>query len=121
TRSVTGPPRHAERDGYTTSGRWGPYRQASPSPARHRPGARSARRERCLSLVPQTGFEKESNDVVPSLAGLLEDRFPEPAGPAGPDAAPGTPQVDRGAPGGPLPLVGGRRPPVEPAPPERRQ
>src|SRR5437764_252938 len=31
------------------SGRWGPYRQASPSPARHRPGARSARRERCCS------------------------------------------------------------------------
>src|SRR5262245_5047905 len=30
-----------------TSGRWGPYRQASPPPARHRPGARSARRERC--------------------------------------------------------------------------
>src|SRR4029434_8379982 len=27
------------------SGRWGPYRQASPPPARHRPGARSARRE----------------------------------------------------------------------------
>src|SRR3954454_8121261 len=26
------------------SGRWGPYRQASPPPARHRPGARSARR-----------------------------------------------------------------------------
>src|ERR1700757_1940108 len=27
------------------SSRWGPYRQASPSPARHRPGARSARRK----------------------------------------------------------------------------
>src|SRR5262245_48255108 len=26
------------------SGRWGPYRQASPPPARRRPGARSARR-----------------------------------------------------------------------------
>src|SRR5207248_585484 len=26
------------------SGRWGPYRQASPPPARHHPGARSARR-----------------------------------------------------------------------------
>src|SRR5947199_6011564 len=36
------------------SGRWGPYRQASPSPARHRPGARSARRERCLSILSQT-------------------------------------------------------------------
>src|SRR5262245_53449589 len=32
---------------YEQSGRWGPYRQASPSPARHRPGARSARRPRC--------------------------------------------------------------------------
>ena len=31
-----------------------PYRQASPSPARHRPGARSARRERCLFLLLQT-------------------------------------------------------------------
>src|SRR5262245_23573787 len=31
------------------SGRWGPYRQASPPPARHRPGARSARRERWCS------------------------------------------------------------------------
>src|SRR5438067_3244280 len=36
------------------SGRWGPYRQASPPPARHRPGARSARRERCLFLPSQT-------------------------------------------------------------------
>src|SRR5205085_6760568 len=36
------------------SGRWGPYRQASPPPARHRPGARSARRPRCLSLLSQT-------------------------------------------------------------------
>src|SRR5262245_32357727 len=39
------------------SGRWGPYRQASPSPARHRPGARSARQERCLSIPSQTGRE----------------------------------------------------------------
>src|SRR5687768_11022804 len=31
--------------GLDNSGRWGPYRQASPPPARHRPGARSARRE----------------------------------------------------------------------------
>src|SRR5262245_51539888 len=40
---------HSERDSYfqTKNGRWGPYRQASPSPARHRPGARSARRQRC--------------------------------------------------------------------------
>src|SRR3954453_8187749 len=36
------------------SGRWGPYRQASPPPARHRPGARSARRGRCLSILSQT-------------------------------------------------------------------
>src|SRR5262245_48951797 len=41
------------------SGRWGPYRQASPSPARHRPGARSARRQRCLSIISQTNLEKE--------------------------------------------------------------
>ena len=39
------------------SGRWGPYRQASPPPARHRPGARSARRERCLSILSQTEGE----------------------------------------------------------------
>src|SRR5262249_6602706 len=39
------------------SGRWDPYRQASPPPARHRPGARSARRERCLSILSQTGRE----------------------------------------------------------------
>src|SRR5262245_54727958 len=40
---------HSERDSYfqTKNGRWGPYRQASPSPTRHRPGARSARRQRC--------------------------------------------------------------------------
>src|SRR5207237_2933013 len=36
------------------NGRWGPYRQASPPPARHRPGARSARRKRCLCIVSQT-------------------------------------------------------------------
>src|SRR5262249_60274442 len=30
---------------------------ASPSPARHRPGARSARRERCLSIPTQTKRE----------------------------------------------------------------
>src|SRR5260370_8160976 len=29
------------------SGGWGAYREASPPPARHRPGARFARRERC--------------------------------------------------------------------------
>src|SRR5262249_55939730 len=40
------------------SGRWGPYRQASPSPARHRPGARSARWERCLSIPSQTDWRE---------------------------------------------------------------
>src|SRR5262249_33717034 len=35
------------RVGNRKSGRWGPDRQASPPPARHRPGARSARRPRC--------------------------------------------------------------------------
>src|SRR5262245_18608619 len=44
-------------------GRWGPYRQASPPPARPRPGARSARRERCLSIVSQTSPPKESPDA----------------------------------------------------------
>src|SRR6516165_4524398 len=32
-------------------GRWGPYRQASPPPARHRPGARFARWERCPFIL----------------------------------------------------------------------
>src|SRR6266568_968124 len=41
------------------SGRWGRYRQASPPPARHRPGARSARRERCSSIVSRTTIAKE--------------------------------------------------------------
>jgi hypothetical protein len=36
------------------SGRRGPDRQASPPPARHRPGARTARRMRCLLLLMQT-------------------------------------------------------------------
>src|SRR6516225_12020681 len=30
--------------------------QASSSPARHRPGARSARRQRCLSILSQTDW-----------------------------------------------------------------
>src|SRR3954468_5427514 len=42
------------------SGRWGPYRQASPPPARHRPGARSARRGRCLSILSRTASQKET-------------------------------------------------------------
>src|SRR5690242_14939565 len=33
-----------------------PYRQASPSPARHRPGARSARRMGDPRMIPQTVF-----------------------------------------------------------------
>src|SRR5438477_4977139 len=44
-----------------------PYRQASPSPARHRPGARFARRERCDFMASQTTLEKESPHVVPEL------------------------------------------------------
>src|SRR5207244_9535355 len=35
---VTSPAHHAERDGYRRSGRWDPYRQASP----HRPGTAPA-------------------------------------------------------------------------------
>src|SRR5881227_204832 len=50
------------------SGQWGPYRQASPPPARHRPGARSARRERCLSILSQTG--REAMKRYSSAAGL---------------------------------------------------
>src|SRR5262249_40208545 len=45
---------HRER-----SGRRGPYRQASPPRARHRPGARSARRPRCHSTLSQTTCERE--------------------------------------------------------------
>src|SRR5262245_30290186 len=41
-------------DSINKNGRRGPYRQASPSPAGHHPGARSARRPRCLSMVSQT-------------------------------------------------------------------
>ena len=33
------------------SGRWGPYRQASPPPARHCPGARSAHRGVTAGLI----------------------------------------------------------------------
>src|SRR6476660_3588555 len=51
------------------SGRWGPYRQASPPPARHRPGARSARRDRCLSLLSQT-TRRESMKRFSSTANL---------------------------------------------------
>src|SRR5581483_2006042 len=51
------------------SGRWGPYRQASPPPARHRPGARSARRERCLSIVKQAA-RRESMKRHRRAAGL---------------------------------------------------
>ena len=72
-------------------------------------------------ILPQTAFEKESNDVVPSLAGLPEAHLSAPAGPADPDAASGTPQVVPGTAGGPLPAVGGRRPGVEPGPPGHPQ
>src|SRR5262249_32264956 len=55
-----------------TSGRWGPYRQASSPPARHRPGARSARRERCHSIVSQTkwrnSMKRHSSAVSLALA-----------------------------------------------------
>src|SRR5262249_29502364 len=54
----------AERDPTITatvehSGRRGRYRQANPPPARHRPGARSARRQRRHSTVSQTTCERE--------------------------------------------------------------
>src|SRR5262245_22468586 len=41
-------------DGINKNGRRGPDRQASPSPAGHHSGARSARRPRCLSNITQT-------------------------------------------------------------------
>src|SRR5262249_50963769 len=50
-------PRGLTRTG--RSGRWGPYRQASPPPARHRPGARSARRPRGHSTLSQTTCARE--------------------------------------------------------------
>src|SRR3954469_4688424 len=37
------------------------YRQASSSPARHRPGARSARWERCATIVTQTQRKESMN------------------------------------------------------------
>src|SRR5262249_29182540 len=57
------------------SGRWGPYRQAGPPPARHRPGARSARREG--RRHPIADHHREETIVKPRShlrVELLEDR-----------------------------------------------
>src|SRR5262249_55158722 len=58
------------------SGRRGPYRQASPPPARHRPGARSARRPRCHFILPQTAGDFTMRLMKQSAlhVELLEDR-----------------------------------------------
>src|SRR5262249_26210043 len=48
------------------SGRWGPYRQASPPPARHRPGARSARQGEC-PISPRTTSPNETNMFLQHL------------------------------------------------------
>src|SRR5262245_4117993 len=70
---------HSERDSYfqTKNGRWGPYRQASPSPARHRPGARSARRQRwcfpCIADQSSQGvFAMRLSSWLRSARPLLE-------------------------------------------------
>src|SRR5437868_4225254 len=42
---------------------------SKPPPARHRPGARSARRDRCLSILSQTG--REAMKRYRSTAGLV--------------------------------------------------
>src|SRR5262245_3476418 len=56
------------------SGRWGPYRQASPPPARHRPGARSARRMRCHPHYSADRTAKETTMLFRPLPGLLTPR-----------------------------------------------
>ena len=48
---------------FCKSGRWGPYRQASPSPARHRPGARSRAGNDVSAIVSQTNLEKENSTM----------------------------------------------------------
>src|SRR5262249_17766717 len=58
------------------SGRWGPYRQASPPPARHRPGARSARRQRwcfhCIADQSSQGvFAMRTSSWLRSARSLL--------------------------------------------------
>src|SRR5262245_23200134 len=56
-------------------GRWGPYRQASPPPARHRPGARSARRGgRCHPIADRTA--KETTMWFRTLFDALSARSP---------------------------------------------
>src|SRR5689334_22738649 len=62
----------------TQSGRRGPYRQASPPPARHRPGARSARRGRCLPTLPQTVPERETPMTLRSILAARRPATPRP-------------------------------------------
>src|SRR5262245_30590283 len=58
------------------SGRRGPYRQASPPPARHRPGARSARLGDVGGIVSRSAPECESPI---SFRSILSLRRPSPA------------------------------------------
>src|SRR5262249_5600617 len=61
------------------SGRWGPYRRASPPPARHRPGARSARRDGRRFDSKADRFRKGGlNHVANLFASLPEIDCPAP-------------------------------------------
>src|SRR6185369_2648146 len=72
------------------NGRWGPYRQASPPPARHRPGARSARREgRRHSIADH--IAKDTTMWLRSLLTSLKTRSPI----AGARRVPGRPTAAR--------------------------
>src|SRR5262249_1179681 len=61
------------------SGRWGPYRQASPPPARHRPGARSARLGKCwweyTADPPLKGIQFFKREVGHVSARLFDSHF----------------------------------------------
>src|SRR5262245_54345063 len=70
--------RHRRRRGKSEikSGRWGPYRQAGPPPARHRPGARSARLGDVFFTQPRTagGFIMPPTKHCAFRVEQLEDR-----------------------------------------------
>ncbi len=60
-------------------GRWGPYRQASPPPARHRPGARSARRQgrrrESVSFDEQTAVKVFQDALSRDVPGIQMTAF----------------------------------------------
>src|SRR4029453_3838523 len=65
----------ADTPGTNESGRWGPYRQASPPPARHRPGERSARREGRLHSIADHSRESECEAPhVPRIVSIIVPR-----------------------------------------------